>query len=101
MRTALKLLFAAALLYGIACAGLYFVMRQSPDAFAATMRYMPSAALRALPFRSLWMNARKGELQPGYPAPDFVLQSLYQGDLFRLSSLRGRKPAVLVFGSYT
>ncbi len=97
----LRTVIAAALLYTFACAALYTVMRQSPDAFAAAMKHMPPPALMALPFRSLWMNARSGLLRAGDQAPDFELDSLDHKDSFRLSSLRGRKPVVLVFGSYT
>jgi len=37
----------------------------------------------------------------GDMAPDFALESPDHKSSFRLSSLRGEKPVVLVFGSYT
>jgi peroxiredoxin len=47
------------------------------------------------------MRARAGRLQPGYLAPDFNLPTLDHKDMVRLSSFRGSRPVVLVFGSYT
>ena len=101
MKTLLKIVCAVALVYGAGCAGLYAVMRQSPDAFSATMKHMPDAAFMVLPFRSLWMNARTGALRPGDIAPDFDLGSVDEKSHLRLSTLRGSRPVVLVFGSYT
>ena len=101
MKTLSKVVLACALVYGAGCAGLYAVMRQSPDAFSATMKHMPDAAFMVLPFRKLRMNARRGQLQPGDITPDFDLSSLDEKNHLRLSSLRGSKPVVLVFGSYT
>ena len=101
MKTLLKIVCACALLYGAGCAGLYAVMRQSPDTFSATMKHMPDAAFMVLPFKTLWMNARSGRLQAGEIAPDFDLGSLDERSRLRLSSMRGSKPVVLVFGSYT
>lgn len=40
-------------------------------------------------------------LQEGDPAPDFKLRSLDGKVMIELSSLRGKKPVALVFGSYT
>jgi len=37
----------------------------------------------------------------GDPAPDFTLPSLDKKSEVTLASLRGSKPVVLVFGSYT
>ncbi len=37
----------------------------------------------------------------GTPAPDFALRSYPDNAVVRLSSLRGQKPVVLVFGSFT
>ncbi len=101
MKIFLRIVCACVLLYAAVCAGLYAVMRQSPDAFAATMKHMPGPAMMVLPFRTLWMNARSGRLQPGDVAPDFDLENIDHKGRFQLSSLRGSKPAVLVFGSYT
>ena len=45
--------------------------------------------------------ARRGQLKVGDVAPDFQLPILDGEERVRLSSLRGGKPVVLVFGSYT
>ena len=47
------------------------------------------------------MSARAGDLPVGQEAPDFSLKSLNGDASVRLSSFRGQKPVVLVFGSYT
>ncbi len=48
------------------------------------------------------INARKGNFpRLGESAPDFELDLLEGKGTFRLSSLRGKSPAVLIFGSYT
>ncbi|PYT13731.1 MAG: hypothetical protein DMG59_19590 [Acidobacteria bacterium] len=54
-----------------------------------------------LPFERLWLQARAGKLQVGETAPDFSLKTPDHGSTVRLSSFRGQKPVVLVFGSYT
>jgi hypothetical protein len=88
-------------LYAVICAALFAVMLQSPDIFARTMRHVPWPAFVALPFKSLWMKARSGHVSVGDLAPDFFLERTDHKGHFQLSSLRGQKPVVLVFGSYT
>jgi len=44
---------------------------------------------------------REGSLKVGDPAPDFALKSPDGKTSFTLSALRGQKPVVLVFASYT
>jgi hypothetical protein len=80
---------------------LFGVMLQSPDRFAATMKHVPWPVFAALPFKPLWQVARVGQVGVGDMAPDFSLESPDHKSSFRLSSLRGEKPVVLVFGSYT
>ena len=41
------------------------------------------------------------ELKPGDPAPDFELKKLDGAGKVKLSVFRGKKPVVLIFGSYT
>lgn len=43
---------------------------------------------------------RPTKLQVGDPAPDFKLKRMDGGEV-RLSSFRGQRPVLLVFGSYT
>jgi len=90
-----------AALYAICTAALFAVMLQSPDRFAATMKHVPWPAFAVLPFKPLWETAREGNVKVSEMAPDFQLESPDHKSSFRLSSLRGEKPVVLVFGSYT
>ena len=87
--------------YAALTALLFGVMLQSPDRFAATMKHVPWPVFAALPFKPLWQVARAGQVSVGDMAPDFSLESPDHKSSFRLSSLRGEKPVVLVFGSYT
>lgn len=97
----LAVLSIGAALYAVICAALFAIMLQSPDAFARTMRHVPWPAFIVLPFKSLWMKARSGHVSVGEVAPDFSLESADHKSHFKLSCLRGEKPVVLVFGSYT
>ena len=76
-------------------------MRQPPETFGRVMARMPAAAYFAIPFETLWTQARAGSLQPGQAAPDFSLGVLDKSESVQLSSFRGKEPVVLVFGSYT
>jgi len=96
-----RVALALAALYAVLTAVLLGVMLQSPDRFAATMKHVPWPAFAALPFKPLWQVARAGRVSIGDIAPDFSLESTDHKSSFRLSSLRGEKPVVLVFGSYT
>lgn len=101
MKTALKILAAGIGLYLVITAAFFAVMSQSPDRIAKTMMHVPWAAFRVFPLRSVWMKARSGSIKYGEMAPDFSLESPDRKNHFQLSTLRGQKPVVLVFGSYT
>jgi hypothetical protein len=88
-------------LYTAASGGFYFSMCQGPDFFARTMRHLPNISFLIFPLKPLWMHARRGSLSPGDVAPDFNLESTDHKSRFQLSSVRGKEPVVLVFGSYT
>ena len=47
------------------------------------------------------MGHGAGHLQVGDVAPDFELQYKKSKETVQLSSFRGEKPVVLIFGSYT
>lgn len=103
-RIARTLAFAAASLlfvYLSLSAVFYWAMRQPPDFFGRVMARTPSPLMMVLPFETLWTHARAGVLHLGDPAPDFSLPTLDHKNTVRLSSFRGSKPVVLVFGSYT
>jgi len=83
-------------------AGLYWAMRQTPDKFGRFMTHVPMPMMMmVLPFETLWMRARAGQVQAGDMAPDFSLPTLDHTATVQLSSFRGSQPVVLVFGSYT
>jgi hypothetical protein len=86
---------------------LYFVgyvnwaMHQPPEVFGHVMAKMPMPAYFVLPFETLWMRARKGQLSVGDTAPDLAVKKLEDHSATSLGSLWADKPVVLVFGSYT
>lgn len=100
-RTLAKTALAVILLYGLATAALYIAMLQGPGTFANTMKHLPWQTMMILPFKPLWMSARAGRVTIGNAAPDFALQTSDETSTYRLSSMRGVRPVVLVFGSYT
>ena len=101
MRLVRRTLLALAVVWACLVAALAIAMRQTPDTFGAIMSKMPGVAFLVLPFETLWMNARAGHLHPGDPAPDFTLKTPDGSARVQLSSFKGSKPVVLIFGSYT
>lgn len=101
MRKLLKIVAALAVAYGLVVGGLAWAMNQPPEQFGQIMSRMPRVAFLVLPFRALWLQARAGSLSVGDAAPDFRLQTYDRKGWVQLSSFRGEKPVVLVFGSYT
>jgi hypothetical protein len=87
--------------YILVLAGLLVLMSQPPARFALVISKVPGPLFSLVPFRQLWMLARAGGLRVGDPAPDFELETLDRKERVRLSSFKGSKPVVLVFGSYT
>ncbi|MFB3923042.1 MAG: hypothetical protein ACE145_15070 [Terriglobia bacterium] len=100
-KLAIKIVAVVAALYVATSAALYWVMCQPPEFFGRVMRHVPMVAMIVLPFEPLWLNARQGHLKVGDPAPDFTLETYDKKAHVQLSSFRGQKPVVLVFGSYT
>ena len=92
-----------AILWTLASAAIYHVMRQPPEHFARVMSKIPGpVAFLVLPFETLWTHARAGTLNVGDRAPDFSLEKLDHSDPIQLSSFTAQgRPVVLVFGSYT
>src|SRR5437762_11231236 len=102
----MKWLVRGALVLAIAYVALFSVvtaaMLQPPERFGAVMKYMPMPLVWGLlPGPGIWTRARKGILTEGMPAPDFNLSTLDGKSRVALSSHRGARPVVLVFGSYT
>jgi hypothetical protein len=78
-----------------------WAMHQSPEVFGHVMAKMPTPAYFVLPFETLWMRARKGQLNVGDAAPGLTVKKLENRSSTDLASLWTDKPVVLVFGSYT
>ena len=77
-------------------------MLQPPARFGQIMKYVPAPLVwGALPGPRLWMWARRGALAQGDRAPDFTLPTADRTGSVTLSSHRGQRPVVLIFGSYT
>ena len=89
-----------ALVYVLMLVALLGVMRQ-PTLFGQVMSKVPKPLFMVIPFKQMWFLARAGHLQVGDPAPEFSLPSVDRKARVRLSSFRGHKPVVLIFGSYT
>jgi hypothetical protein len=96
-RLAIGLLVAYALFAGFVA----WAMHQSPETFGRVMARMPGIAYAVVPFETMWIHARAGQLRPGDAAPDFSLAKLDKSASVQLSSLTAHQPVVLVFGSYT
>jgi hypothetical protein len=95
---ALGLVACYTVLFGVVLSA----MLAPPERFGRFMKHAPQALVwSTLPASRMWLWARGGTLEPGVPAPDFALQRQGQTDRVMLSSHRGQRPVVLVFGSYT
>ena len=90
-----------AAIYFVMMAGFAFAMRQPPQTFASVMKHVGPVPFMLFPFESMWKSARAGHVHVGDAAPDFTLPLLDHSGQVTLSSFRGVKPVVLVFGSYT
>ena len=100
METLKTVLWYAVLVYVLMLAALLGVMRQ-PVLFGQVMSKVPGPLFTIIPLKPLWSLARAGHLQVGDQAPEFSLPTVDRKTRVRLSSFRGHKPVVLIFGSYT
>lgn len=101
MRRALKIGVILLVTYSFLLVGFYVAMCQKPDVFSRVISNCPNIVFLIFPFKPMWLSARKGTLKPGDAAPDFSLETYDGKSKVQLSALRGEKPVVLVFGSYT
>jgi hypothetical protein len=93
---------AALLGYFVLAAAVTAAMLQPPARFGQIMRYVPAALVwGVIPGPRIWLWARQGTLAEGQPAPDFTLPTSDRTGTVTLSSHRGQRPVVLIFGSYT
>jgi hypothetical protein len=101
MRILLKICIALLLTYSVLFVGFYIAMCQRPDVFSTIMSRTPGIVFLIFPFKPMWLSAREGNLNIGDEAPDFSLETFDKKSRVQLSGFRGKKPVVLVFGSYT
>ncbi len=101
MRTFVRPLLLVAVVYVALLGGLLAAMYQPPTVFGRIMSKVPEFAFMIFPFRQLWFVARKGHVSVGDVAPDFALKTTDRKAEVQLSSFRGQKPVVLIFGSHT
>jgi hypothetical protein len=96
-----RILIVVVVVYAVFLSGMLLAMTRPPEQFGQVMRHVPIPLLRAVPFPPMWLWARRGTLAQGDVAPDFTLSTLDHKGSVTLSSHRGKRPVVLVFGSYT
>jgi hypothetical protein len=101
MRKLLKICIALLLTYSVLFVCFYIAMCQKPDVFSSIMSRAPGLVFLIFPFKPMWLSARAGNLNVGDEAPDFTLESYDKKSRVQLSDFRGKRPVVLVFGSYT
>jgi hypothetical protein len=102
MKWIVRAVLALTLAYGVLLGSVLAAMRQPPERFGQFMRFMPAPVVwQGLPATRMWLWARKGSLGQGDLAPDFTLPAVGRSGTVTLSSHRGKRPVVLVFGSYT
>ena len=92
----------AVAVYAAAGGAIAWAMLQPPERFGQIMMHLPMPVVwGAFPAPRIWSWARSGHLQEGDQAPDFTLATFDHSARVTLSSHRGERPVVLVFGSYT
>jgi hypothetical protein len=105
-RTAVKWLVRGGVALAVSYVALFIAvltaMRQPPERFGTFMRHAPAPLVwGTLPARRMWLWARKGDLAEGHHAPEFTLSTYNHQSRVALASHQGKRPVVLVFGSYT
>lgn len=102
MKWLFRVALLAALGYIFLGAAVTAAMLQPPSRFGQIMRYVPAPLVwGVLPGPRIWLWARQGTLAEGELAPDFTLPTSDRKGNVTLSSHRGQRPVVLIFGSYT
>ena len=101
MRRYLKYVIPVLVVYVALLGGLFFEMLQPPAVFGHFMSKLPALTYFLFPFEPMWLIARRGRLKVGDAAPEFSLKTAGGSEAVRLSSFRGQKPVVLIFGSHT
>jgi hypothetical protein len=102
MKWVLRGIAAVLVFYLLAFGAVAIAMSRPPEQFGQFMKYVPAPLVwGVLPGARIWLWARAGSLSTGELAPDFTLDTYNHSERVTLSSHRGQRPVVLVFGSYT
>ena len=101
LNIALKVILVLLLTYSFLISGFYIAMCQRPEVFSGIMSRTTNLVFMVFPFKTMWLSARGGTLKVGDAAPDFSLETYDKRSRVQLSAFKGKKPVVLVFGSYT
>jgi len=102
MKWLLRGIVSLVAVYALLVGAVVFAMSQPPERFGQIMKHVPAPLVwGVLPGPRIWLWARRGHLQAGEQAPDFTLSTHDHSNRVTLSSHRGERPVVLVFGSYT
>ena len=102
MKWLIRVVLVAVFGYLLLGAAVIAAMLQPPARFGQIMRYVPAPLVWGLlPGPRIWLWARQGTLAEGELAPDFTLPTSDRKGSVTLSSHRGQRPVVLIFGSYT
>lgn len=102
MKWLVRGIVALAAAYAVFFGTVAAAMLQPPERFGQVMRHLPMRLVwGALPAKRMWLWARTGSVAEGDSAPDFTLSRQDGTGQVTLSSHRGQRPVVLVFGSYT
>jgi len=101
-RWLLRGVLALVVVYVALAGAVAWAMLQPPQRFGQIMTHVPMPVVwGVLPGPRIWGWARSGRLAEGDAAPDFNLSTHDHSGRVTLSSHRGQRPVVLVFGSYT
>ena len=102
MKFLLRALLVVLVAYVLFAGAVAAAMMQPPARFGQIMKYVPAPLVwGVVPGPRIWMWARRGTLAEGERAPDFTLPTADRTGSATLSSHRGKRPVVLIFGSYT
>jgi hypothetical protein len=101
VRAFVKYAIPVLVVYIVLLSGLFVAMLQPPAVLGRVMSKLPAMAYFLFPIKPMWLVARRGHLKVGDPAPDFALKTSDRSQVVHLSSFRGRRPVVLIFGSHT
>ena len=101
LRRGVSVLVALVIAYSALLAATPIVMLQPPDRFGRIMAKVPGSGFHAHSLRADVDRRRDGHIEVGDVVPDFSLRTADRKGHVRLSSFRGQRPVVLVFGSYT